>query len=551
MTVREREQDTKPAEKKGVERVEAAITENPTNPSPFLKELSTITGPAAGRALTQMDKDGYTGRAEALEANKILDEVKGSVYRHLPFTDNAITKKDVDDYARRPVLTDGERAIAQRLSKDFNNISTDGQKITPENIATYEAREKQHADMRNLYAKDNNGKGNSLYDSVSDKNGGISGEKLDARLKDPALSPQDKASLDAVNKLRPTSWGTPYGDVSAGALKQATDASGLTPQERTGTPKRAEPQSADAQAGAAALTDLTAKPAGGGQSLLDKITDGKGGVSISKTEELIAHPERHNLTPKNLETLKYLDNHAPSFTDMEGGSHQMDYSKADLQKLGADSGVNFDKLTAKPATVAPDKATQGQQQDFSHIFDKTGNKPSLYERIKSNDGSVSLSKIDEELKKPGLDAKDRHSLDYLKSLAKDGTFWGKKDISPADMVEKAHEHNVKDAALKRGGLEPAGSDKPAVVAPPATGEIKPEVHKALTVRSGEGYYHAAERLLSEAHKGQKYEPTQKELKDLVHQLQNANHHKKSLRSHEELVIDQTIRTNPALAGLFK
>ena len=111
---------------------------------------------------------------------------------------------------------------------------------------------------------------------------------------------------------------------------------------------------------------------------------------------------------------------------------------------------------------------------------------------------------------------------------------------------------MSDAALKKGGLDqtPVPADRPQPQ-PGTTGEIKPEAHKALTVHSGQGYYHVAERLLSEAHKGdKKYEPSQKELKELVSQLKTANGNRKSLNSKEELKVDDAIRRNPALAGLF-
>jgi hypothetical protein len=191
-------------ERQGVERAESAITQSPGNASPFLKELDSITGPnssagAATRALDKMDRDGFTGRAEALEAGKILGD-KGYWQQYW----NGLSRTDIEERGKQPGVSDGERALTQRLLRDFNKISADGQHIFNSDIKAFAAREQQHADLRNFYGKDP-ATGKSLYDSVRDSSGNVSGQRLDDRLKEPGLSAQDRASLEAVSKLR--SWG--------------------------------------------------------------------------------------------------------------------------------------------------------------------------------------------------------------------------------------------------------------------------------------------------------------------------------------------------------
>jgi len=537
-------------ERRGVERAESAITQSPSSPSPFLKELDSITGPnsatgSAARAMDKLDRDGFTGRAEALEASKILGD-KSYWQQYW----NGLSRTDIEEHGRKPNLSEGERALTQRLLKDFNKISGDGQHIYNSDIQAFAAREKQHADLRNLYAKDPS-TGRSLYDTVRDTSGNVSGQKLDARLSEPGLSSQDRASLEAVNKLRSSS-----GDVSQGALQRAGDAAGLTPQERQYSTKRPEPLSAEAQAGQAALSDLTARP-GGGRSLLDRVGDGRGGLSLDKINQLAQYPERNNLTPQNVQTLKYLQNNAPMVTNGEMVQYT-DYSKADLQKLAADSGTNWDRLSSRPERTRLDDVSRGRQEDFAHLFEKPMGKQSLYQRLASPDGGISSARIDQELKDPALSPKDRHTLDYIKGLARDGWF-AKKDLTAAELIDQAHQHNLSDNALRRGGIEPTRpvaqpQARPEVVGPqrgPASGDLPANIHEALKVRSGEGYWHAAERLIAEAHKGQRYDASQAELSSVAKQLRAANGNRNELRRNEELVIDNNLRSNPALAGLFR
>jgi|688.fasta_scaffold143339_1 hypothetical protein len=60
-----------------VERVESAVRESSTT---FISELNSITGPSGSgrKVFSQLEKDGYSGRAEALEGTRILDAVKGA-----------------------------------------------------------------------------------------------------------------------------------------------------------------------------------------------------------------------------------------------------------------------------------------------------------------------------------------------------------------------------------------------------------------------------------------------------------------------------------------
>lgn len=532
-------------ERQGVERAESAITQSPSNASPFLKELDSITGPnaAAGsatRAMDKMDRDGFTGRAEALQASNILGD-KSYAQQFW----NGLTRTDVEERAKKTGISDGERALTQRLLKDFDKISGDGQHIYSSDITKFAAREQQHADLRNFYAKDP-ASGKSLYDSVRDSGGNVSAQKLDDRLKDPALSAQDRASLQAVNNMR-SMWG---GDLSQGALQRAGDAAGLTTQERLHSTKRPEPVSAEAQAGQAALNDLTAKP-GGGRSLLDRISDGSGGLSLTKINDLAKYPERNNLTAKNVETLKYLQGHAPMYNTGDSVTFT-DYSKADLQKLAADSGTNWDKVSGRPQSTRLDDVSRGRQEDFAHLFDKQLGKPSLYERMKGPDGGITNSRIDQELRDPALSPKDRHTLDYIKGLSRDGIILGRKDLTAADLIDQAHQHNVADRALQRGGLDPTQPVRPDVVAPQTNGgDLSPQAHAALKVKSGEGYYHIAESLIAAAHPNQRYDASQAELRSVVKQLKAANGNRSELNRGEELVVDSNLRSNPALAGLFR
>jgi hypothetical protein len=535
-------------EKKGTERVESAISKSPSDPSPFLKELSSITGPSQARTMAQLDKDGFGTRAEGLEAQKIMSDLHSFKSN---FGYGQITKDDIQKYGDQST-NPAEKALAKRLQDHFTQISADGKVISQGDITKYLGQEQNKADMRNLHAKDANGK--TLLDSVGDGKGGVSGDKLDKKLADPNLTAADRASLERLNGQRDSSWGSKVGDVTADQVKKMDENAGLKPEDLSKLRKQAEPQSADQQRTEAALKDLTAKP-GGGQSLLDKVGNGKGGVDESKVSEFLAHPERHNLTDENKKTLQTLNDQIQqnqfSVPNYEGVTPpRMDLTKGDLQKMGADAGVNFDKIAAnasKPAEAADQKQ---REQQFGHLFDKQNGKPSLYDQIKSPDGGITGANLDKALSNPNLSAADRASLSYLKNLQDDGTLYGKKDFTKDDIAAKAHQHNMSDAALKKAGIDT--TPKPAEVAPtPANGDLKQEGHKALVVHSGQGYYHVAERLLSEAHKGdKKYEPSQKELKELVSQLQHANGNRKSLNSKEELKIDDAIKHNPALAGLF-
>jgi hypothetical protein len=540
-------------EKKGTDRVESAISKSPSDPSPFLKELDTITGPAQAKAIAQLDRDGYGGRVQGLEAQKIMSELHGT---KSAFGYGEMSKEDIQKYGDQ-AKSPAEKALAKKVADHFTEISGDGKVISQADITKYIGQEQNKGDMRNLHAKGADGK--SLLDSIGDGKGGVSGDKLEKKLADPSTSPQDKATLDRLNAAREKStWlREPQGDLTADQIKKMDANAGLKPEDLGKIKKQAEPQGADAQRTQAALTDLNAKP-GGGESLMDKIGDGKGGIDQAKAADLLAHPERHNLTAENQKTLQTLndqiDQKQLSTMGAEGSmGPRMNLDKSDLQKLGADAGVNYDKLAAKPNAPAETPEQKTREQQFGHLFDSKDGKPSLYDQLKNPDGGISGDKLDKALQNPNLNTADRASLSYLKGLQEDGRVYGKKDFTKDDLANKAHEHNVKDGPLKKAGLDQPTppKDVPPVVAPPAAGELKPEVHKALTVHSGEGYYHTAERLLTEAHKGQKYEPTQKELKELVHQLQAANHHKKSLNTKEELAIDATIRANPALAGLFK
>lgn len=540
-------------EKKGTDRVESAISKSPSDPSPFLKELDSITGPSQTKALAQLDRDGYGTRAEGLAAQKIMSDLHSV---KSTFGYGQISKEDIQQYGDK-ATSPAEKALAKRLQDHFTQISTDGKVITQGDITKYLGQEQNKADMRNLHAKDANGK--TLLDSVGDGKGGVSGDKLDKRLADPSLSDADRASLERLNQQRDKSYmglGSRTGDLTADQVKKLDENAGLKPEDVAKLKKQAEPQSGDQQRTAAALSDLTAKP-GGKASLLDKVGDGKGGVDEAKVQDFIAHPERHNLTAENQKTLQALNDQITqnqlANPSMDGNiSPRTNLSRADLQKMGADSGVNFDKLAANPAKPAESPEQKAREQQFSHLFDKKDGKPSLYDQIKSPDGGVSGDNLDKALANPNLNAADRASLSYLKTLQEDGRLYGKKDFSKDEIAAKAHEHNMSDAALKKGGLD--ATPKPVDAAPPVTtpgGDMKAEAHKALVVQSGQGYYHVAERLLSEAHKGdKKYEPSQKELKELVNQLRHANGNRKSLNSKEELKVDDAIKHNPALAGLF-
>jgi hypothetical protein len=556
------EAPAKEEQHKNTERVESAITKSPSDPSPFLKELDSITGPGQAKAISQLDKDGYGGRATALEAQKIMDTVNPSHwYSH---GSGQITKEDVQKYSDK--ATDpAEKAVAKKLSDNFVHLAHDGITMTQADIDKTIKTEQNTSDMRNLHAKGNDGK--SLLDSVSDSHGNVSGDKLDKALQNPGLTEQDKSSLQRLNAARETSWGSPTGDLSADKVKKLDENASLTPKEIAGVKKQGEPQSADQQATQAALKDLNAKP-GGGESLLDKIGDGKGGIDQAKAADIAAHPERHNLTEENKKTLKTLndqiDQNTISNMSMDGNvAPRMNLDKTDLQKMGADAGVDYNKVADKPATPAEGLDQKTREAQFAHLFEKSGSKPSLYDQIKNPDGSVSRANI-EKAESGALSDKDRASLGYLKTLEEDkgglkGLLGGKKDFSKEDLADKAHEHNLNDAALKGAHLDtpPAakpevqGPTRPEVQGPPAPPAEKPEVQKALQIHKGEGYYHAAERLLTEAHKGQHdYEPSQHDLKQLVKELQGANGHKKSLSSKEGLKIDDAVRHNPALAALF-
>ncbi|CAN5248574.1 hypothetical protein BH10CYA1_BH10CYA1_09620 [soil metagenome] len=550
--------ETTVRERQGVERAEHSISQSPASPSPFLKELNEITGPntqagSGTRAVAQMERDGFAGRATALEAQQILDTTKGGplwtgrLPQILGGTAQEITTKDIREYMSRPNLSAGEKALSQRLLDNFGRMSGDGQKITQANITDFEAKEKQHADLRQLYSRD--GQGGRLLNAIVDKStGAISGAKVDEVMSRTNLTASDRSSLEAVNKLRPTVNGSPSGDIPKDVYQEAARVAGVSPREIQQSRRQVDPRNADGQAGQAALGDFTARP-GGKPSLYDRFNE-QGGITDQRIASLLANPQQNNLTPQNIKTLGYLRDHAP--TD-DIGIPTGGYKPKDLQRLGTESGVNWDQLMRNPQRTPADASAAGRQQDLSHLFEKPARGgQSLYERLEGPEGGITQSRIKEELDK-GLNAADRHTLEYVQKLAKDGTFYGKHDLSARDLVDRAHAHGINDRTIAGGGLNPRVSDQPAAAAGAAArpGEVSDSVRLALTVRGGEGYYHAAERLLSEAHKGQRYDPTQQELRALATQLKHANGDRTQLKSNEVLTLNAEVRSNSALAGLFK
>jgi hypothetical protein len=137
-------------EKKGTERVESAISKSPSDPSPFLKELGSITGPSQARTMAQLDKDGYGTRAEGLEAQKIMSDLH-SVKSAMGY--GQITKEDIQKYGDQST-NPAEKALAKRLQEHFTQISTDGKVISQGDITKYLGQEQNKADMRNLHAKE-------------------------------------------------------------------------------------------------------------------------------------------------------------------------------------------------------------------------------------------------------------------------------------------------------------------------------------------------------------------------------------------------------------
>lgn len=95
-----------------VDRVESAVRESSTT---FISELESITGPSgSGRmAFSQLEREGYSARAEALEGSRILDTVKGSIQRHLPFQSNELSKADIQCYLGDLTISDGEGSGAR------------------------------------------------------------------------------------------------------------------------------------------------------------------------------------------------------------------------------------------------------------------------------------------------------------------------------------------------------------------------------------------------------------------------------------------------------
>ncbi|MFN8553304.1 MAG: hypothetical protein U0103_17655 [Candidatus Obscuribacterales bacterium] len=78
-------------------------------------------------------------------------------------------------------------------------------------------------------------------------------------------------------------------------------------------------------------------------------------------------------------------------------------------------------------------------------------KESLYKRLAGLDGGIS-SAYRSGAEGSALSPKDRHTLDYIKGLARDGLF-SKKDLTAAELIDQAHQHNLSDNALRRGGIQ--------------------------------------------------------------------------------------------------
>lgn len=530
-------------ERRGTDRVESAIASNPSDPSPFLKELGSITGPSQqARTLSALDRDGYGTRAEGLEAQKIMSDLHGV---KSTFGYGEISKEDIRKYGEQ-ATSPAEKALARRLTDHFTQISQDGKVISQADITRYLGQEQNKADMRNLHARD--AQGRTLLDTVSDGRGGVSGDKLDKRLADPSLTAADRASLERLNQARDRAYyvGSRTGDLTADQVKKLDETAGLRPEDIAKLRKQAVPQSGDQQRTSDALTDLTAKP-GNGRSLLDKIGDGRGGVDEAKVSDFIAHPERHNLTAENQKTLKALNdqimqNQFSGLTPDGGMGPRANLTVSDLRKMGADAGVSYDRLAANPARPAEGADQRTREAQFGHLFDKRpgpGQK-SLYEQIASPDGGVTGASLDKALTNPNLSAADRASLSYLKTLQEDGRLggiFGKKDFTREDIAARAREHNMTDGSLRRAGIDAAPKPTEVPTVTPSAAGVPKDVQDSLKVNRGEGYWHVAERLLARAHGKEHYDPTQKELKDVVKALREANGNRSELRQNEVLKIN--------------
>lgn len=112
----------------------------------------------------------------------------------------------------------------------------------------------------------------------------------------------------------------------------------------------------------------------------------------------------------------------------------------DLQKLAVEQ--RWEHLKTRPERTRMDEISRDNQQSFAHLFARHDGNLSLYGRLKNADGSLSLSRIEEELNKPGVSTKDRHTLDYVKRLADDSGFrW---QLSQSDLIEAAHQHSLQN-----------------------------------------------------------------------------------------------------------
>lgn len=212
-----------------------------------------------------------------------------------------------------------------------------------------------------------------------------------------------------------------------------------------------------------------------------------------------------------------------------------------------------------------------QQRGLNNLFAKNADGTSLYDRISNKDGNIEPGKLNDLLKlgkdnKGWITPEDKESLQMLKD---NESIWQK--IIP--MKDDQKKEDIADLAKRNGtDLPTLQAQKPGtrdVGTGTSTGVVAPDEHAvqsqkaateqkareekvkdALTVRSGESYSQAAERLLSLAGHS---DPSGKEIRQVAHELWLADHKRKAngLKSHQVLELGDHLKKNAALSTLFQ
>ncbi len=196
--------------------------------------------------------------------------------------------------------------------------------------------------MKHFYEKGADG-APSLYDRFKDKDGNLNGLK-DA-IKNPqqyGLSPKDVETLQYINEKR-SNWSKLPGtdDMKAGDLKEIAQPLGAKP-----APEAAPPANE-------AMKHFYETGKDGHPSLYDRFKDKDG--NLNGIKDAIKNPQQYGLSEKDVESLKYIQEHRSNWSMLPGTN---DMTAADLAKLPGKDGYTPEQRAQAAAAKANEKAPE-------------------------------------------------------------------------------------------------------------------------------------------------------------------------------------------------